>query len=260
MVLLEIASTTDYLNVFIVSLVMMIISILFSKKFGLPIQQQVEIQQKLRDLQEEMKLAQGDIYKMQEIQKQSIELMRIITKKQLLPMCIRTITFFGVYFVMSSFYIGVVFDKNPLPIFGYGFFSLYFLYSIGLSLINLLINFLIKKIRKKPISDDSIIYDPLLNYKLNIPESQLNSTKYNNKDDIKLDELSDELIQLHKDLVEKQKQGLIPKDIDLNEEIKRIQKEENLMKIENKINKDENENKLWKEKIQNDKKEIDLNE
>ncbi|MHA1340484.1 MAG: hypothetical protein ACTSRZ_09675 [Promethearchaeota archaeon] len=269
MILQTYASNLDYFNIFIVSLIMMIISILFSKKFGLSMKEQMELQQKLRDLQEEMRNAQGDIDRIQQIQQESVKLMSEMTKKQLIPMCIRTIIFFAVFGVLSIFYKDIEFDKNPLPIFGRGFFSLYFLYSIGLSLINFLIRFIIKKLKKQESSTETVIDDPVkaLNYKINLstPLAPQNTSQT----PLNIENLSDDLKKVRQNLIEKQKQGLIPNDIDIDSEIKRLQEEENQIKSEQQlkiqntkenINNDRINVQHWKNKLQNDKKEIDLND
>ncbi|MBD3350112.1 MAG: DUF106 domain-containing protein [Candidatus Lokiarchaeota archaeon] len=221
------ADPMEYLVVFLITLGMVIVSKLFSKKFGLNMQQQMENQERLQNLQQELMKAQSDPMEMQRIQAESAELMSSMMKKQMLPMCLRSLLFFGIFGLLAAFYAGVEFDKNPIQIFGPGYASLYFMYSIGLSLVFWGIKKIIRAIKPELKEKDEKFVDHarLLKSHINVaPEPSYGNLEIDRTDKKHL-ELDSELKTLRNDLIAKKKNGELPADIDIDEEINRMKME-----------------------------------
>jgi len=98
-----------------------------------------ELREKSKSLQERMKTAQltGNTQIMYELQRESMELTKIIMKKQMIPSCVRCFIFMGIFTVIGTVYAGYAEGLLPFPIvfFGSGWFAVYFLFSITFSLI-----------------------------------------------------------------------------------------------------------------------------
>jgi hypothetical protein len=97
-----------------------------------------ELREKSKNLQERMGTARltGNPQEMLELQKESIELSKQMLKKQLVPSCVRCIIFFGIFGVIGVLYADHAEGLLPFPIlFGTGWFTVYFLFSIAFSLI-----------------------------------------------------------------------------------------------------------------------------
>ncbi|MBD3194702.1 MAG: DUF106 domain-containing protein [Candidatus Lokiarchaeota archaeon] len=131
--------TAVILWILFISLGMVILGQVFNKLFGLTREDMTEQRERAQNLQERMKNAQivGDPQLMRELQQESMQLTKDMMKKQMLPMCIRCFLFIGIFAV-----IGVIFAQYgsgllpfEIPLFGSGWFALYFLFSIGFSLL-----------------------------------------------------------------------------------------------------------------------------
>lgn len=122
-------------QIVLISLGMVLFSQLFQKKYALSRESQMKTQETLQDLQERIQLAQGNMKLMQELQQEMMGLMQSMMKKQILPMCIRTIFFLGVLGLLRLFY--GQYDKIlPFPfLFGQGYFATYIFVSICASLV-----------------------------------------------------------------------------------------------------------------------------
>lgn len=98
-----------------------------------------ELREKSNNLRERMRTAQltGNAQIMLELQRESMELTKIILKKQMIPSCVRCLIFMGIFAVLGIVYAD--YEKGLLPIlilfFGNGWFAVYFLFSITFSLI-----------------------------------------------------------------------------------------------------------------------------
>lgn len=97
------------------------------------------LREKTKDLQVRMKTAQltGNAQIMLELQRESMELTKIMMKKQMIPSCVRCFIFMGIYAVLGAVYTDYVEGLFPFPILilGSGWFAAYFLFSITFSLI-----------------------------------------------------------------------------------------------------------------------------
>jgi uncharacterized membrane protein (DUF106 family) len=98
-----------------------------------------EMRQKALNLQERMRNAQvmGDYQMMAQLQRESLQFMKLMTKKQLVPMCLRCLIFIGIFvvlgFVYSDYNSGLL--PVPLLIFGSGWLAWYLIFSLYFSLI-----------------------------------------------------------------------------------------------------------------------------
>ena len=128
------------LQIMFIALGMVLFSAFFNKLFGLKLEDMKELQERGFNLQERMRNAQalGDSQMMADLQSESIELMKIMMKKQLLPMSARCIVFMVIFFVLGIFY---------AP---YDFWYLtYFLFSLLFSFSAMGIKYAYKRITNK---------------------------------------------------------------------------------------------------------------
>jgi hypothetical protein len=73
---------------------------------------------------------------MLELQQESMELSKQMLKKQMIPSCVRCAIFIGIFAVLGAVYVDHADGLLPFPIlFGTGWFTVYFLFSITFSLI-----------------------------------------------------------------------------------------------------------------------------
>jgi len=136
-------------QIFLVTLTMVVLSIIFNKITGLNQESAREIREKSKDLQERMRTAQqeGNVQNLRSLQQESIELTKTMMKKQLIPSCVRCFIFLGIFGVLGLFFAQYTTGLLPFPIlfFGSGWVSVYFLFSISLSLLF----YLAKKVYRK---------------------------------------------------------------------------------------------------------------
>jgi uncharacterized membrane protein (DUF106 family) len=143
------APTAIILQIIGWSIGMMIISQLLGKKFGISATQQMDMQNKMQDFQEQLQLSQADPQRMQELQIEMMEFMKIMMKKQLIPQIVRLLIFFGFFGLLGLIYGDYKTGILPFKvlIFGDGYLGVYILTSFGISMVLGLIRMLIKKIR-----------------------------------------------------------------------------------------------------------------
>ncbi|GAI97312.1 unnamed protein product, partial [marine sediment metagenome] len=98
-----------------------------------------EMRKKAKNLQERIKNAQllGDYQLMAQTQKESVQFMKLMMKKQLIPLCLRCVIFISIFavlgFIFSDYKKGLL--PFPLLIFGNGWVAIYIIFSISISLI-----------------------------------------------------------------------------------------------------------------------------
>lgn len=119
---------------------MVLLGQLFNLIFKMNPSNMKEFREKAMNLQQRLKQAQaiGDPQLMQQLQMESMKMMREMAKKQLIPMCIRCIIFLGIFSVIGLFYGD--YDN---------WFWVYFGFSFGFSMIILGIRHAYKKITGK---------------------------------------------------------------------------------------------------------------
>ena len=118
--------TTDIIfELMYISLGLVIFGLILNKILGLKSSVMKEIRNDAKNLQERLKQAQilGDPRIMQELQAETMQLMKQMLKKQFLPMGIRCIIFLGIFFILSFYYGGYEY-----------WYWVYFLWSLGFSL------------------------------------------------------------------------------------------------------------------------------
>ena len=136
-------------QIFLVTLGMVVLSMIFNKVTGLNSESAREIREQTLDLQERMKAAQqeGNNQNLRQLQQESIELTKTMMKKQLIPSCVRCFIFFGIFGILGIFFTQYATGLLPFPVlfFGDGWVGVYFLFSISLSLLI----YLLKRIYRK---------------------------------------------------------------------------------------------------------------
>jgi len=136
-------------QIFLVTLTMVVLSMIFNKITGLNQESAREIREKTTDLQERMRTAQqeGNVQNLRSLQQESMELTKTMMKKQLIPSCVRCFIFLGIFGILGLFFAQYTTGLLPFPIlfFGSGWVAVYFLFSISLSLLF----YLVKKVYRK---------------------------------------------------------------------------------------------------------------
>ena len=114
------------IQIMVIALGMVIFSTLLNRIFGLKLEDMKELQTRVLNQQERMRNARalGDMQMMQELQMESTELMKIMMKKQFMPMCVRCIIFMGIFAV-----IGIIYAPYDFWFITYFLFSLLFSFS-----------------------------------------------------------------------------------------------------------------------------------
>jgi uncharacterized membrane protein (DUF106 family) len=158
------------LQIIFISIGMVLLSQWFQKRFSLPRETQMHLQERLQNIQNEMRVSQSNPRQMQSLQNEMMEIMRTIMKKQMAPMCARSILFLGIWGLLGLLY-GQYDEVIPFWfIFGRGWFALYFLVSIILSIIIALIKKEIKK--RKPQDEQGSYIDTIQGMKNNLVINQ----------------------------------------------------------------------------------------
>lgn len=132
------ASGDIILQLFFVAIGMTVFSLLLNKILGLKPERMKLFRQKLFNLQDRIKQAQilGDPQLMHSLQLEMMQLSKEMLKKQIVPMCIRCFIFIGLLIVLNFIYADYVTGLLPFPIlfFGDGWFAIYFLFALAISL------------------------------------------------------------------------------------------------------------------------------
>ena len=176
------------------SIFMVILSMIMNKKFMLSQEGMMAQQERMQILQEKLLKAQkfNNIELFQEAQTELANEMRDLMKKQMIPMCFRTLIFLGMFGLLGLIY-GQYDSIFPFPIlfFGKGWAAVYILTSLGLSLIISLFKKIFKKgAQQQPFVDIAGIRSGMMNLPMNSMNSpmrpQSNSSDFNieNQEDI----------------------------------------------------------------------------
>jgi len=218
------AGPVQYLIVFGICVGTTIISQLFRYFFGMKPEQSLDMQQKLRDMQEEMKAVQGDPVAMQRLQQEAMQSYRDMMRKTLIPNCIYSVLFIVLWAVFRKILEQYVF------IFNLSFFFIYLFFSLGLNGIIALVRYIIKRSKKKKGQLPDENYDPALDRGI---QSGLRFSPGWDKS------LSTELKQMKTDLEDRRAKGQLPQDIDIDAEIQKMDEEE------------KEDNRSWKKRLEN---------
>lgn len=122
-----------------ISIGMVALGLVLNKFLGINLGTARELRNKALNIRERMRTAQvtGNAQEMYTLQQESTALMKQMMKKQLIPSCIRCVVFLGIFALLGVFYMNYVSGVLPfeIPILGDGWIALYFLFSIGFSLL-----------------------------------------------------------------------------------------------------------------------------
>ena len=140
------------LQIFFITLGMVVFSLLLNKIMGINPNSAKEFREKAQNLQERMKNAQltSDTQQLYSLQQESMQLTKEMMKKQLLPSCVRCIIFWIIFAIVGVFYnpYGALLDF-PILFFGSGWVAVYFIFSIGITVVIYLARWGYKKITGK---------------------------------------------------------------------------------------------------------------
>jgi hypothetical protein len=140
-------------QIFLITLLMVSLSMIFNKIFGLTPSSSREIREQTMALQERMRTAQqeGNAQNLRQLQQESIELTKTMLKKQLIPSCVRCFVFLGIFGILGLFFAEYATGLLHFPVlfFGSGWVGVYFLFSISLSLLIYLARIVYRKMTGK---------------------------------------------------------------------------------------------------------------
>ena len=126
-------------GIMLITIAMIGVGELLNRIMGVNADATRELREKSNNLRERMRTAQltGNAQIMLELQRESMELTKIMMKKQMIPSCVRCLIFWGIFAVIGIVYAGYREGLLPVQIafFGNGWFAVYFLFSITFSLI-----------------------------------------------------------------------------------------------------------------------------
>ncbi|MCP4761005.1 MAG: DUF106 domain-containing protein [archaeon] len=235
------ATPDQYIQILLITIGIFLLSRFFNKKFGIDRAQQMESQIRNQELQEDLRVAtkNGDMEEAQRIQIELMEIMQNMMKKQMLPMCFRSLIFIAFFGILGFIYTGIDFFDFPILIFGKGAMGLYFLYSIGLSLLLLVFRRLRSSLNPEEEKKE------LIDVKTALKSSSGGFSTIKG--------MSNEIIEYKRQLEEKQRNGQLPPDININDEVKKMIRD-NIDNQAQKMTKQpqiqpKQSNKEWKKKI-----------
>lgn len=122
-----------------ISIGMVVLSLILNKVLGINLETARELRDKALSIRERMRTAQvtENAQEMFALQQESTALMKQMMKKQLIPSCIRCVVFLGIFALIGVFYMDYTSGVLPfiIPLIGDGWIAVYFLFSIGFSLL-----------------------------------------------------------------------------------------------------------------------------
>ncbi len=140
-------------QIFLVTLGMVVLSMIFNKITGLNRESAKEIREQSLDLQERMRVAQqeGNGQNLRELQQESMELTKTMIKKQIIPSCVRCFIFLGIFGLLGTLFAQYATGLLPFPVLflGDGWVCVYLLFSISISLLIYLLKRLYRKMTGK---------------------------------------------------------------------------------------------------------------
>jgi hypothetical protein len=146
------------IQIMFITLAMIGVGELLNKIMGVNRDSARELREKSKNLQVRMRTAQltGDSQIMLELQRESMELTKIMMKKQMIPSCVRCFIFMGMFAILGTVYVDYEAGlfSFPILIFGSGWFAVYFLFSITFSLTLYGIKRLYRKLTGKEVKRD----------------------------------------------------------------------------------------------------------
>ena len=126
------------IQILFITIGMIVLGMTLNYMLGLRKEALREMRKKATNLQERIKNAQllGDYQLMAQTQKESIQFMKLMMKKQLIPLCVRCVIFISIFAVLGFIYSDIPnLLPFPLLIFGSGWVAIYIIFSISISLL-----------------------------------------------------------------------------------------------------------------------------
>jgi len=158
--LLEITKANAIWQIMLITVVINILTQWFSKKFSLSQEVQMNMQADIKDLQDRMKYAKGDMQQMEQLNAEMMVVMKDMSKKQMIPMLVRSLIFFGLWALLGWIYADWKEDLLPFKLlFGNGYAGLYITFSLVLSLGIALIKMAIKKLNPEKVDKKENVID-----------------------------------------------------------------------------------------------------
>jgi len=173
------------LGIMLITLVMIGVGEILNKIMGVNKDAALKLREKSNNLRERMRTAQltGNAQIMLELQRESMELTKIMMKKQMIPSCVRCLIFWGIFAVIGIVYASYREGLLPVQIafFGNGWFAVYFLFSIIFSLILYGIKRLYRKLTGKEVKRNKPSILGLISPKSEDSESVIQLTRQINE-------------------------------------------------------------------------------
>ena len=118
----------------------------FQKRFSTSRESQMDMQMQIEDLKSQINDARGNQELMMQLNQEMMVLFQKMSKKQLVPMLIRSVLWFGLLGLLNLFFGG--YDEYiPFSFLGRTLFALYLIVSLGFSLVMFGVKALWKKYR-----------------------------------------------------------------------------------------------------------------
>lgn len=149
---MNMANEIIIIQILFITAAMVAIGLIFNKLLGINPNATRDIQERTRNLQDRMKEANtsGDYQELRQLQQESLQLTKQMVVKQFLPNCLRLILFFVIFAVLGMIYADYGSGLLPFTFFNSsGWFGIYMLFSISLSLFIMGIKRLLEHNRKK---------------------------------------------------------------------------------------------------------------
>ena len=126
------------IQIVFITLGMIVLGMVLNRFFGLTKEKLQDMRTKALKFRERMKNAQllGDYEQLVQIQRESTQFMKLIMKKQMIPLCLRCIIFIVIFMILGTIYADYYYGLLPFPIliFGNGWIAVYLIFSIYFSL------------------------------------------------------------------------------------------------------------------------------
>ena len=180
--LFQISPTNAIWQIMLITVLINIFTQWFSKKFSLSQEAQMNMQADIKDLQDRIKYAKGDMQQMEQLNAEMMVVMKNMSKKQMIPMLLRSLIFFGVFAILGWIYGEWKEGLLSFPVlFGNGYVGLYVTFSLVLSIGIALVKLGIKKLNPEKIDKKENVIDQAKVLRSNIIYA--NEEPKNEKDD-----------------------------------------------------------------------------
>ncbi|MHA1112182.1 MAG: EMC3/TMCO1 family protein [Promethearchaeota archaeon] len=208
------AELPQYLIVLAICVGMTTVSQLFRHFFGMKPEKSMAMQQRLRELQTEMMAARNDPETLAQIQQEAAQTYKTTMRKQLIPSCVSSLLFLGIWWIVGGLFSEYFFFNMPT----WTFYIPYLMFSLIINGGIFLVRYLIKRSKKKRgvLEDDD-------EFKAAMDRSMKSGLNFRPGWDANL---SPELKQMKSDLQQKKDRGQIPQDIDIDAEIQQMSEDD----------------------------------